>query len=148
VHLARAGWSADRSIDTGKYERAIIAAGLPLYPVVVEFLSKFGGLRVEFPVLVPDGSKWSENRGRSDSFVIDPIKAIADCSPEWFEYYSQRVGKLLCPIGEAHSDHATLLMGEDGAVYGGYGEEFWQEGKSGIEALENIRAHSDYRDRK
>jgi hypothetical protein len=38
-------------------------------------------------------------------------------------------------------------MAEDGTVYGGYDEEFWEDGKSGIEALENIRAHSDYRNR-
>jgi hypothetical protein len=148
LHLTQAGWSEERSIDTGECERAIISAGLPLHLTVVEFVRKFGGLKVEFPVLVPDGSRWDANRDGKEWFLIDPIKAIADCSGEWFKYYSDRAGKALCPIGEAHRGHATLLMAEDGTVYGGYDEEFWEEGKSGIEALENIRAHSDYRDRK
>ena len=148
LHLYRAGWSEERSIDTSQYERAIIAAGLPLHLTVVEFVRKFGGLNVEFPVLVREGSRWDANRDGKEWFLIDPIKAIASRSCDWFEYYSDRAGKLLCPIGEAHRGHAVLLMAEDGTVYGGFDEEFWEEGKSGIEALENIRAHSDYRDRK
>jgi hypothetical protein len=44
LHLAQAGWSDDRSFDTGEYKRAIIAAGLPLHRVVVDFLRRFGGL--------------------------------------------------------------------------------------------------------
>ena len=148
LHLSQAGWSEERSIDTGKYEQAITAAGLPFHLTVVEFVREFGGLKVEFPVLVRDDSKWDANRGRKEWFLIDPIKAIADCSVEWFKYYSERAGKPLCPIGQAHCGHAILLMAEDGAIYGGYDEEFWEEGESGIEALENLRAHSDYRDSK
>ncbi len=145
-HLEQAGWNDARSIDTSEYEQAIVAAGLPLHTVVIDFLRQFGRLRVEFPVLVPADPKWNANRGGKDWFVIDPIKAIEGISLEWFEYYSECAGKLLCPIGMAHHDHATLLMAEDGSVYGGYDEEFWEEGKTGVEALENIRAHSDYRD--
>jgi len=148
LHLTQAGWSEDRSIDTADYERAIIAAGLPLHMSVVEFVRKFGNLKVEFPVKVPDGPNWDAIRGGKEWFLVDPIKAIADCSAEWFKYYSDRAGTALCPIGEAHRGHAILLMAEDGTVYGGYDDEFWEEGKSGIEALESIRAHSDYRNRR
>ena len=147
LYLAQAGWSEDYSIVTHEYERAITAAGLPLHHAVLEFVRTFGGLKVEFPVLVPDGSEWDAIRGGKNWFLIDPIKAIAGLSPEWFSYYSDRAGRPLCPVGEAHSGHATLLMAEDGTVYGGFDEEFWEEGKSGVAALENICAHSDYRTR-
>jgi hypothetical protein len=147
-YLERAGWSNTRTIDTTIYERAIVDAGLPLHPIVVAFLREFGELRVEFPVLVSADPKWNTNRGGKDWFVIDPIKAIEGISPEWVEYYNECAGERLCPIGQARHDHATLLMAEDGSVYGSYDEEFWEEGKTGIEALENICVYSDYRDRK
>lgn len=47
--LQQAGWSDDRRVDTSEYEKCLKSEGYPVHAVVVDFLERFGGLRVTYP---------------------------------------------------------------------------------------------------
>lgn len=129
--LHQAGWSEERRIDISEYEKCLKAEGYPVLTVVVDFLERFGGLRVVYPhYRVPE---------TNDEFWIDPMIAAADIYIERVsEDYNQRVGAHLCVIGEAFSRHMTVMMSPDGKVYAGYDDTLIRVGDSGIDAIEAL----------
>lgn len=129
--LQQAGWSENRTVDISEYEKILKSEGYQIYAVVVDFLKRFGGLRLVFPHhRVPQ---------HNDEFIIDPSIAAADIYIERVkEDYSERVGAQLCVIGEAFSRHMTVMMASDGKVYAGYDDLLICVGNSGTDAIEAI----------
>lgn len=133
--LHQAGWSEERRIDISEYEKCLKAEGYPVPTVVVDFLERFGGLRVVYP--------HPRVLQTNDEFCINPIVAAAHIYPERVEDYSERVGAPLCVIGEAFSYHMTLVMNPDGQIYAGYDDTLIYVGNSGIDAIEAICSGRD-----
>lgn len=127
--LQQAGWSEERIVDIGEYEKNLKSEGYLIHAVIVDFLKRFGGLRLVYPHhRVPQ---------HNDEFIIDPSVAAADIYPEKVtEDYSERVGMPLCVIGEAFSRHMTVMMASDGKVYAGYDDTLILVGNSGVDAIE------------
>jgi len=60
-----------------------------------------------------EGASWDDNRRGQEWFIIDPIKAIADCSAEWFKYYGNLAGTLFVRLARlivavASSNHRAI----------------------------------------
>lgn len=134
--LQQAGWSEDRRIDTSEYEKCLKSEGYPVHAVVVDFLKRFGGLRVVYPhPRVPQ---------TNDEFQIDPMVAAAHiCLERVTEDYNERIGAQLCVIGEAFDYHMTLMIDPNGKVYAGYDDTLIYVGNSGVDAIEAICSGRD-----
>lgn len=105
--LRLAGWSEQRRVDTKEWEEFLISQGYPVHPVIMDFLSRYGRLRVFFPDVY--------GKPKGNMFFIDPRKALA--SPEEAAELSERAGTSLCPIGETGKGYFTLLMDANGELY-------------------------------
>ncbi|WP_400192965.1 SUKH-3 domain-containing protein [Hymenobacter sp. B81] len=128
--LAAAGWHPGRSIITLYYRLSLWLAGYPWLLAVEQFLREYGGLRLTFP----------SKSARTDTLHLNPNQAAAGRDACWIrENYARRLGNhLLCPIGEAYTDHLILFMDDAGKVYGGYDEFLCFIADSGAAALEAI----------
>jgi hypothetical protein len=133
--LQQAGWSEDRYVDTSEYEKSLKSEGYPLHEIVLDFLKRFGGLRVVYP--------HHRVKDEKDEFYINPTVAVAGIGSGWVEEYSERVGALLCVIGQAFSYHMALVMDSDGRVFAGYDDTLIHVGNSGTDAIEAIYSGRD-----
>ena len=133
--LQQVGWSEDRCVDTSEYEKSLHSEGYPLHEVVLDFLKRFGSLRVVYPHYRVKDEK--------DELYINPTVAVADIGSGWVEEYSERIGVPLCVIGQVFSYHMTLVMGSDGKVYAGYDDTLIYVGDSGIDAIEALCSGRD-----
>jgi hypothetical protein len=127
--LLDAGWDKKRQIDTAPFKQILEAEGYIPFPVIEDLLKEFGGLRIIFP-----------RHDSDDSLHFNAEKASNDVSPYWAqENYAYRLNnKSLCIIGQAYSDHLTLMMDAEGKVYGGYDDSLFFIASNGREAICNI----------
>ena len=130
--LQRAGWSENRSVDTSEYEKSLNSEGYPLHEAVLDFLKRFGGLRVIYP--------HHRAKDEKDEFYINPTVAVAGISSGWVEEYSERVGVQLCVIGQAFSYRMTLVMAPNGEVYAGFDDTLICIGNSETDPIEALRS--------
>ena len=137
-HLTRAGWHIGRQVDVGEYEEALRAIDIDLHDPARVFLQEFGGLKIFVPPL-PGAEALNP-----DWIVLDPIRAITNTAVEWFGEYRQLIGRAVCPIGVAHTEHAVLLMDDRGWVFGAFDSELWEEGTSGLIAINGMCTHYRY----
>lgn len=122
--LREAGWTEGYKYDVQFAIQALAGDGFTVHTVVIDFLSNFGELEINVV--------YQKNK----SFHFSATSAADMIFAERVEYlYEKRLGKKLCVIG-AFSGYMTLMMDEEGQVYGGYEEEFFFVGKSGREAIE------------
>lgn len=130
IMLLESGWSPGRKIDIAKYRDLTLTEGYKWFDSAQNFLSEFGDLKIIF---------FREN-GDKDSLHFEAMKAMADIDPTWLkEDYFFRVGnKDLCVIGQAFSNHMTLMMDVSGCVYGGFDDSLYFIGNNGSEAIETI----------
>ena len=128
--LRRAGWVEGSAQDVAKVASQLEAKGYPVFPSVIEFLGRFGGLSVKNPSAKPPAaSDWH----------FDPIKASRSISVERIEaLYVPRIGADLCVIGEADKDYLTLMMDKKGRVYGGFEETLVLLGESAEAAINEL----------
>jgi len=128
--LVESSWHEGRKIDTSLFKLVNLKDGYTWTEKVREFLEEFGNLRIDIH---------REGTG-PDFFHFDAVKAANDVDPSWIKKnYSERLnGDQLCVIGQAFSNHLTLMMAEDGKVYGGYDDFLTFLGDTGYQAIENI----------
>ncbi|MBT1699243.1 SUKH-3 domain-containing protein [Fulvivirgaceae bacterium PWU4] len=128
--LSESGWQEDRKIDIQSFKFDLVKEGYPWFGKVESFLQAFGGLNVKF--LRSDRSQ--------DFFQFDPSRAVQDIDVRWVkDDYSKRLQNInLCVVGQAFGGHMTLLISEDGKMYGGYDDNLYLIGNDGSEAIENI----------
>lgn len=129
--LAFSGWRPDYSIDIGEFEEEYKSCGYEtIFPVVQDFLSRFGGLDVIFPFDPELGIM-----GR----LITLSNTIID--RQSVQPWNIITGKTFLPVGGIRGQD-TLLMAEDGSLYGGtwddLGDAVYMVGESWKEAIENI----------
>jgi hypothetical protein len=128
--LVESLWYEGRKIDTGAFKFVSLRNGYFWTENVRHFLEEFGNLKIAIN---------RESIG-TDFFHFDVVKAMNDFDPRWIkENYSRRLnGTQLCVIGQAFSNHLTLMMSEDGKVYGGFDDFLTLLGGDGRQAIENI----------
>lgn len=129
--LERAGWTEQRTVDTEDYMVMFAAEGYPLIPRVLEFLSRFGGLYI-----------WHDNlygEPDADMFHFNPYDNPSSLA--MVNKYADRIGHLVCPIGEMRHGHMQLVMDGETQVYGGFGEALFLIGLSDLDAIEAICNH-------
>jgi hypothetical protein len=128
--LRRAGWFEGRTHEVAEFVRLLELKGYPVFPAVVGFLKKFGGLRIENP---------SAKRPAAEDWHFDVAKASRNISLSRIQaLYVPRVHSNLCIIGEADKDYITLMMDEKGRVYGGFEETLVFLGESGEDAIDQL----------
>lgn len=134
ARLRAAGWTAERSVSTAPYERAVAAEGYVLHPAARQFLQEFGGLVFAF-----EGVSQGHPVRRLFHFAADTTAANwGGALSEWD--WPARVRAPLCPIGEAESGTSLLAMDPDGCVYAGMDDWIALVGNSGADAIEALCA--------
>lgn len=134
--LQLAGWTPDRHVPITKELAALEGDGHPVFPALVEFLVSYSGLSLA----VDDGD-------RQDAIWFSAARACAGIAPGWVLDYSARARIRLAPVGECYREHLTLLLGEDGRVFGGYDNEFGRLGDTVLAALANLIDHCGFLER-
>ncbi|QWF15012.1 SUKH-3 domain-containing protein [Lysobacter capsici] len=128
--LQRHGWRGERSVATDAIQRAWQDDGYDVFAGGLRFARSFAGLRLRHP-------SWSGADG--DESVFDPILASARFDRAWAsERYQPAAKQRLLPIGQGYSAHLTYLIGDDGAIFGGYDDSLRRFGDSVEDALGNI----------
>lgn len=128
--LAAAGWSPERAIDISDQVAALEGDGYTVFDSVRAFLARFGRMVLEYAHY--------KDPTRPDRATLDAVEAAAGVFPETVSSWSAALGQGVCPIGQAFSDHMTLVMAADGSVYAGYDDTLVRVGRSGEEAIENL----------
>jgi len=130
--LQQAGWYPGRDINIDGYVQALLAEGYPVFPVVKKFLKKFGGIEIKFTFDTVYGTIAS-------SVHFDAAAAAAAVYNEGYvSKYVERTGTPLCVIGESENRNTTLMMDQEGKVYGGFDSDLAFFGETGEQAIENI----------
>lgn len=104
VLLQKAGWSENRWVDPTDAAAALRAAGYPVYPIVFDFLGRFGELSCK----------------GCDTFHFDAKRAMASEFFENIRGVGNVVGVPVCPIGQCSGGSMILLMDPEGAIYADY----------------------------
>ena len=128
--LNKAGWSEAYRHDTTEDERLLKAAGYPMFPVVLEFLHRFGGLGFHYPHPIMAGYE------EFASFKI--TQARANAYLEHIAFNVEDIGRPLCFIGMCYSENMWMMMDEEGCVYTDYGNQMFFIGISGEDAIEAL----------
>lgn len=127
--LRKAGWTPARVVSTRDYEEAYRAEGRPLLPTAKVFLSRFGGLIIQYP---------------TKSHCTDVLAFLADreihaMNGSGLECFEEIIGVApLCAIGHYQFGTCILFMDQRGRVFGGSDETTMLVGRSGEEAVSNI----------
>lgn len=109
--LREAGWFPGRVADTGEAVAALRAAGYANAERALAMVAPYMGLAIYFAnILVP---------GRRDYIWFNPILSEQDIFPETVASWAARVGRPLCPIGEAFGGYMTVTIDERGHVFAG-----------------------------
>lgn len=129
--LKKNGWTEDRQVPTTEWQRYLEKNGFKTFPGVLQFLSNFGGLDIEYP----------RNRafGKTDTFNFDPIKAANFTFPENVALYEKTLGAELSPIGQVYRGHMVLLMDPTGRVFAAFDDVFILKlGETVMDAVEAL----------
>jgi hypothetical protein len=136
--LHDAGWSEDYRHDTTPDAKLLKQAGYPVFPVVIEFLSRFGGIRFNYPHPIMSGYE--------EYALFKVAEGSAYFLLEHVALDAEYLGRPLCLIGECYSGNMWMMMDEEGCVYTDYGSEMFFIGTSGEDAIEALctrRSHLD-----
>jgi len=127
--LIQAGWTEDRWFNPRPYELLLQEKGFPVFPVLSQFLARFGGLSFRNLAAVPPAAEdWH--------FRVED--ALLHAFPNNIAAYSKIVGSPLTPIGEAFRGYLLLMMDERVRVFGGFDQVFLVIGTSGEDAIEAL----------
>ena len=127
--LIKSGWKENRRKCTVFYMFFLKKEGYFFNKVIQDFLSKFGGLTIYF-----------EKNGMLDSLHFNVYKAVNNIDSRWVKDAYSKILKnnKLCVIGEANHEHMTLIMSDEGKVYGGFGDCLYFLGENGVDAINSI----------
>ncbi|PKR46608.1 hypothetical protein CWE27_03285 [Streptomyces sp. EAG2] len=78
--------------------------------------------------------------GGTHACLISGVEAVRGVSRAVVSSYESRVSRKLCPVGWSASGTLTLLMDEEGVVYGGYDDFLVEVQRGGRRALCAIHA--------
>lgn len=126
--LKENGWRIPDVAEVNEIVAELRRRGFSVHQAAQDFFAKFGGFSAKFESRAHEGLDWFDfdvlNRGFFD------VEDVAD--------YGGALGKILCPIGQARRGHLSLVIDEDGAVYGYYNPYIVRVGKSADEAINHL----------
>jgi hypothetical protein len=100
-----------------------------MFKSVEDFLSEFADLVI----------KYDRTNRDKDVLHFNVLKAMNDIDFSWIkDGYEKRLNTELCIIGQVYSNHMTLMMNEEGKMYGGFDEILYFVSDDGREAIEVI----------
>jgi hypothetical protein len=130
--LRRAGWHPGRTVGVQDEVSALEREGYVWTVRVLEFLAEFARLRIVH-------AYYGRDEGVRHDFDTDVVAAVGDiCAERVFDEYAPRAGESLVVVGAACRNHLTLMMGEGGAVYGGYDGFFIRLGSDYASAFDAL----------
>lgn len=125
--LESAGWTKDRRIDASAIVKELEADGFSVSPAAIDFLEKYGGLRLSYShPRVPTAV---------DSSHLDAPRAADGVFPARLQDWEARAGERMTPIGESDREYMTILMGASGTVYLAMDDLLLILADSGVEAI-------------
>jgi hypothetical protein len=127
--LIDAGWSPDRRVQINHWVEQLTAEGYTMHDHVKDILEKYGGLVVK-PVRGAHASGYI-----ATELDFDPVYAGSG-EFDRVDYWQQRLGLLLSPLGE-HGDGGLVLLANDGGVFRCRDDHILYMGSTFEEALEN-----------
>jgi hypothetical protein len=129
--LHEAGWTEDRQIDIEPFVQMLEKNGNVVYPVVADFLRKFGGLTISWPYPLPNIDQ------EISIYILAPyMPNLVHIVPQFaLEGEEIVLGVKLCSIG-CDNSNIELLMAESGKVYGSHGPIKFHLGNCGEELFE------------
>ncbi len=129
--LKGAGWSDTYRFDTRQYERRHAVKGCTVPKVVLEFLTRYGGLTITA------ARKSGKRPFLSDLVLIPEYAAEGDYCDDWASR-AQVIGvNALYPIGD-YAELMWLVMSDEGKVYGGASPDIHYMGDSGEDMIETL----------
>ena len=139
--LIKSSWYKGRIINGKDYLKKYVLeedASNSIFQKVIDFVSEFGGLLVEYPSI----SKSNSPNFLKLDFRLEKLLCYIN------DEHVQRIGKKVCFIGTSENGYNTLLMDEDGKVYISNDTEFdlIKIGDSGYDAIERICTHNEKRE--
>ncbi|TFF33918.1 SUKH-3 domain-containing protein [Mucilaginibacter psychrotolerans] len=133
--LVDAGWHPQRNYDIGSFKECILNNGYRMSPIIEQFLMSYGGLKIEY----------NRKNGTKNSFHFDARTAIERVDDLWAQTtYYERLKVGLCVVGQADTDHLTLMMDETGKFYGGFDDFLCFIAESGEEAIEAMCSDREF----
>ncbi len=125
--LVSAGWHKGRSIDIDEFVEENKKCGFAFVDLAADFLREYGYLRLKYPhYRVPESM---------DSCHFNATIAAGSAIPGLIQDYEKALGRPLTVIGEAFTDHMTVVMDDLGRVYGGFEDIFHKFGDTGVGAI-------------
>jgi hypothetical protein len=131
--LSGCGWSEGRHTDPQQYVNALEPAGKPIPDVVLQFLSRFGGIECSFatsekvdgtpPYVVPDSFRVFVPNYRGYLYFI--------------HLWREALGLQLYPVGICHGD-SLLAMDKWGRMYSAIDGYLALLGESWQEAIDSL----------
>lgn len=129
--LREIGWYPGRQVDLAADLEEWETFGYSVSDAVRGWMGECSGLEFEYP-------RHSAVGGVHTCFVSGVLPSRRIYRTRVAEY-EERVGGVLCPIGQSASGSLTLLMDSAGAVYGGYDHYLGKVADDGYRALLVIR---------
>ncbi len=116
-------------MDVAYYVRRLQQAGWPRIPVAVEFLTQFGGLRIEIPHPCAPGHPEPYTFG----------EGTEGWEPHEIRHYEDLILSPVCPIAQGDAGGIMIvLMAVDGHVYEDADGPITWVGMSGEDAIEAL----------
>ena len=134
--LRESSWTPAYSVDTSAYQRSLEGEGFTLFPAVLDFLQRFGGIQVS-------GSDPLTNT-KYEWFAIDPVGACTMRPLRFYQKLTSLLGQPVCPVGKSANSHMTLLMDAEGNFYTTLERGVYFMGKTVPEAFASLCQESRY----
>lgn len=113
LDLRTAGWTKNRHHAISAFLLALRSEGYEIHPAAEAFLSEFGDLTVVF-------TRQKGSSASREDFIVNPIVALDTLTRERVETYEMRARGRLIPVGAAFKKHMSMLISEEGALYGAF----------------------------
>lgn len=135
--LELSGWNSKRSVDISFDLNLLKEHGYSVHDRTIEFLKEFSNLIISFTN--------KRNQIEDDITLVVKNGIELEVMERLIEDYSPRLnGENLNIIGTAYRDYFVLMMGESGAIYGGYDDYLVKIEDTGINGLINIVEDKDF----
>lgn len=127
--LHQAGWTEDYQYDTTGWETLLKSAGYPIHEVARDFMQRFGGLVIAYPL--------PKKPTATEMLTLAVTRSSDSVFKDMARNLSEEIGVDVIEIGTFESGDLDLYMDATGCVYG-EGAILVRVARSGEEAIENI----------
>lgn len=127
AELLRQGWSPGRNVDIHEWLPQLTSHGFSVSLAAEVVLRSFGGLVIS-PVRSP------EDKYHAKVIEFDPVTHVLS-ERDRIAFWEGKLDLALTPLGILGSDDVILLLAENGAVVGDWGNILFEYGRSFEDSL-------------